>query len=198
MAWPPNVFWEVTHFFQTVEASGWSEKQYWLQDDHTLDVKADVLSYSTERKKALNENITITHVRLSDPGKVRDQILITDPGNFGIGNISGQPMAYESALLYRLEFADNIVNTRLLHGFTEGDMGTDGFYLIGGPTGIGAGAVVAEWIATKMQSVNQVATGNRPTPYTPKAMQAGYVSHFRSHDIGRPFGLRRGRASPTP
>lgn len=198
MAFPASTYWQLTLFFKNADASGFSESYYTRQADNP-DPTALISDMLTKRKTILNENTELFTMRISDPGKYRDIILPTIGSPFGPGLVAGQPMAYESAFLFRLQFAENNVRPRAFHGFTEGDMDTVSQFIAAGPT---TNTAVNAWFAWligtyKLCLFNQTATVRYPAPFTNHLLQTFQYFHFRQHDLGRPFGLRRGRASPA-
>lgn len=197
MAFPVAKYWQFVLFFRNTDGSGFSENYYILQAD-THDPKTHVSSLLAKRRAFLNSSTNLFALRMSDPGKFRDIILPEIGSPFGVGDIDGLPMAFESGFLFRLQFADNNVRPRVLHGFTNGDMDDQSEFVVGGPTTVTPINTFWAFMISdfKLQLFNQAATTRYPTPFTDHVMEAFQYLHFRQHDIGRPFGLRRGRASP--
>jgi len=196
MAFPASKYWHYTLFFRNLDGSGYSESYYNLQAE-VADPISVLSEMITKRKAFLNSSHHLFTCRISDPGKHRDIILPPIGTPFGFGDIEGLPMAYESAFLFRLQFDDNNVRPRALHGFTNGDMDDSSEFVVGGPTTVTP--INAWWDFMKdgflMQLFNQTATVRYPTPFTDHKLAGFQYFHFRQHDIGRPFGLRRGRSS---
>jgi hypothetical protein len=198
VAFPASKYWLTTLFFRNSDGSGFSESYYNLQAD-VPDPTTPLDTMVTNRRNILNSNTHLFGARLSDPGKFRDIILPPIGTSFGVGQVDGMPMAFESAFLFRVAFDDNNVRPRTLHGFTNGDMDEASEFVVAGPTTSASVNTYWNHIKTTFKLIlfNQQATTRYPTPFTDHAMVGFQYAHFRQHDIGRPFGLRRGRASPT-
>lgn len=184
----------VTYHFNDESEGGWSES-YWMPGTTFVGVETSVAAILTARLALLTNEwrcvYNVTHDTTQKGTARTDAALLNLVGTYALAAGKAN-LPTDDCLLVNFEGASTRKNKKYLHGLTTAKI-EDGIE-IADATWDANFASYGEAIQTYCVNVNK--NYLEPGTHIAEAITTVYSRGLSNHQIGRPFGSRRGRRSP--
>lgn len=174
------------------EDYGWSET-YYVDEGSFTSALTEASSLVTDRLGVLVADHQLLAYRVSEEGVRGDSVVKKRSPNIGLINATMHPHVDRwSALMVRMEATAAKRGRKFLHGVPEDFFLANDEY---DDTNASDAAVVT--FTDRISAAPYVLRGGPPDAHTYTTMTGAIAQRKVSHQIGRPFGSRRGRRSPA-